>query len=135
MPGSLEDVENYLIKLGRKYEKTTAATPEDATLLVHASGGGTLIALRAIAPILAIHVEIGPEPTTDARRLALYRRLLELNAEDLMHAAYGLENGRVVLSAALALENLDANEVEATLSDIDLALARHTESLTHLARD
>jgi hypothetical protein len=132
MPGSLEDVENYLIKLGRKYEKTTAATPEDATLLVHASGGGTLIALRAIAPILAIHVEIGPEPTTDARRHALYRRLLELNDEDLMH---GLENGRVVLSAALALENLDANEVEATLSDIDLALARHTESLTHLARD
>ncbi len=46
-----------------------------------------------------------------------------------MHASYGLEGGTVVLSAALELENLDMNELEAILSDIDLALARHVPAL------
>jgi hypothetical protein len=40
-----------------------------------------------------------------------------------------------VLSGALALENLDANELESALSDVELALVRHTEELTHSARD
>ena len=52
-----------------------------------------------------------------------------------MHASYGIENGTIVLSAALALDNLDANELEATLSDIDVALVRHTKELSHIARD
>jgi hypothetical protein len=52
-----------------------------------------------------------------------------------MYAAYGIEGGRVVLSAALPLDNLDANELDATLSDIDVALVRHTKELAHFARD
>jgi hypothetical protein len=128
MAGSLDDVENYLIHLGRKYEKT------DSTLLVSMSGGH-LVAVQVIVPIVAIRVEIGPEPESDAKRLRFYRRLLELNASDLIHAAYGLEGGKIVLSGALALENLDANELESALSDVELALVRHTEELTHSARD
>jgi hypothetical protein len=50
-----------------------------------------------------------------------------------MHASYGIEAGTVVLSAALELENLDMNELEAILSDIDLALARHVPVLHDLA--
>ena len=134
MPGSLDDVENYLIRLGRRYERSNEQDPESGTLLVAATNG-TLIAMRVISPILAIRVVFGPEPVGDSRQLNVYRRLLELNASDLMHSSYGLESGRIVLSAALALENLDANEVEAVLSDMDLALARHTEDLAHRARD
>ena len=66
---------------------------------------------------------------------AMWDRLLELNASDLMYAAYGIEGDRVVLSAALPLDNLDANELDATLSDIDVALVRHTKELSHFARD
>lgn len=134
MAGSIDDVENYLLKLGRRYERSSDTDPTSGTLLVSAASG-TLIAMRVIAPIVAIRVEIGPEPVGEARQLSVYRRLLELNASDLMHSSYGLENGRIVLSSALALENLDANEVEAVLSDMDLALARHTEDLAHRARD
>ena len=60
-------------------------------------------------------------------------RLLEYNATDLMHVSYGIEGETVVLSAALALENLDLNELEATLSDVDLALARHVPVLYEAA--
>jgi hypothetical protein len=38
-----------------------------------------------------------------------------------------------VCSAALPLDNLDLNELEAILSDLDLALARHVPTLHDLA--
>jgi hypothetical protein len=84
---------------------------------------------------VAVNVAIGPAPKDTAHQLALFRRLLELNASDLMYASYGLEDGNVVLSAAHALDTLDDVELEATLADIDVALARHTGELAHVARN
>jgi hypothetical protein len=68
-------------------------------------------------------------PEDDAHKVKLFKRLLEYNASDLMHASYGIEGSTVVLAAALALDNLDPNELDATLSDIDLALAKHIPAL------
>jgi hypothetical protein len=51
-----------------------------------------------------------------------------------MHVAYGVEADTVVLSAALELENLDLNELEAALSDVDLALARHVSVLREISK-
>ena len=45
----------------------------------------------------------------------------------------GIEGSTIVLSAALALENLDQNELEATLSDIDLAFVSHVAKLHDIA--
>ncbi len=129
MPRTFEDVENYLIKLGRKYEA------QGHTFLIHSGPDLPVIAARVVDPIVAVNVTIGPVPKEEAVQLKVYRRLLELNATDLMHASYGLEDGHIILSAALALENLDDNELEATLSDIDLALVGHTSELRELARD
>ena len=52
----------------------------------------------------------------------LFRLLLERNARELVHASYGLDDGSVVLSSALELENLDFNELQAVLDEIDVAL-------------
>ena len=134
MPRSAEDVENYLIKLGRPYERAPGWAPEKGTFLMR-SGGGTLVAVTVSPPIATVHVEIGPTPEDERHQLRMYRRLLQLNATDLMHASYGLENDTIVLGAALPLENLDANELEMTLADIDVALVRHTAELAHFARD
>ena len=57
------------------------------------------------------------------------RKLLELNARQLVHATYGLDDGHVVLSSALELENLDFNELQATLDEIDMALAQQLPGL------
>jgi len=127
MPRTQEDVENYLSRLGRRYEVS------NSTIIV-SMGNGTQAALRLDPPIIAINVTIGPVPEGDDRQLKLFRRLLELNATDLMHASYGLENGQMILSAALALDNLDENEINATLSDIDVALVTHVPALVDLAR-
>ena len=55
---------------------------------------------------------------------------LELNAVDLIHGAYGLEDGEVILSDTLELENLDFSEFRATLESLTLALTSHWDSLT-----
>lgn len=126
MPRTAEDVENYLLQLDRRYEN-------DKGTYVMAGSEGTAIALRVVPPIVAVRVSIGPAPTDEKQRLRLYSKLLTYNASDLMHVAYGLEGDQVVLSAALPLENLDLNELEALLSDVDLALARHVPSLREAA--
>ncbi len=135
MPRTAEDVENYLIALGRPYERAENGHAEagTATFVLRAQGGPP-IAVRISPPIVAVNAAIGDVPTDTAHQVAVFRKLLELNATDLMHASYGIENGKIVLSAGLALENLDVNELEATLADVDVALVRHTADLAHIAR-
>lgn len=97
------------------------------------TGNGGTVALRVAPPIVAVRVDIGPAPADESHRLRLFTRLLEYNATDLMHVSYGVESGNVVLTAALELENLDLNELEAVLSDVDLALAQHVPTLREAA--
>src|SRR5262249_17431517 len=127
MPRTAEDVETYLLSLDRRFDN------DAGTFLVSGGPGSPPIALRVAPPIVALRVAIGPVPTDTSHQVKLFRRLLELNATDLMHVAYGIEGSTVVLSAALELENLDQNELEATLSDVDLALARHVGLLREIA--
>jgi hypothetical protein len=127
MPRTAEDVESFLLQLDRRFEM------DGGNLLVSAGPEMPPIAIRVQPPIVAVRVAIGPVPPDAEHQVRLFRRLLELNATDLMHAAYGIDDHTVVLSAALPLDNLDLNEIEATLSDIDLALARHVPALYQVA--
>ncbi len=127
MPRTSEDVENFLLELGRHFEN------DQGTYLVSVGEEKPPIAIRVVPPIVAVRVSIGAVPSDHEHQLKLFRRLLEYNATDLMHAAYGIENGTVVLSSALPLDNLDLNELDATLSDVDLALTRHVPALHELA--
>jgi hypothetical protein len=127
MPRTAEDVENYLLHLDRRFEN------DGGTYLVTGGQGSTPIAIRVAPPIVAVRVAIGKVPGDAEHQARLFRRLLEFNASDLMHVAYGIEGDTVVLSTALELENLDLNELEAALSDVDLALARHVPALFEAA--
>lgn len=126
MPRTAEDVESYLLTLDRRYEN-------DGGTFLLAGSGGTPIALRIAPPIVAVRVVIGPAPKDAAHQLRFYTKLLQYNASDLMHVSYGLDGEQVVLSAALELENLDINELEALLSDVDLALTQHVPALREAA--
>jgi hypothetical protein len=127
MARTAEDVETYLLELDRRFDL------DNGTFLLSSGPSVPPIAIRVAPPIVAVRVLIGPAPADDMHKAKLYTRLLEYNATDLMHASYGIENGTIILSAALALDNLDKNELEATLSDIDVALARHISDLHGIA--
>jgi Putative bacterial sensory transduction regulator len=128
MVKSTEDVEALLLRLERRFERQA-----DETILVHLSAGQPPAALRLGEPLLVAQVVIGAIPEGDARQARLFRRLLELNASELAHAAYAIVAGEILLVAALDLLTLDPSELESTLSDFDLALGGHVASLKQLS--
>jgi hypothetical protein len=66
---------------------------------------------------------------------SIYKRLLQMN-RDLIHGAFVLdeEGTKVLYRDTLELENLDANELEATINALSLALAEFGEELLSFAK-
>jgi hypothetical protein len=128
---SEKDVEAYLLRLNRRYR---SLDDQPGTFLVEAAGGMPPIAVRVDPPLVVVRVHIG-DLQHGSSPGPLLRRLLELNARQLVHASYGVDDDRVVLSSALELENLDFNELQATLDEIDVVLAQQLPELAKLARD
>ncbi|MDR0601356.1 MAG: YbjN domain-containing protein [Treponema sp.] len=58
-------------------------------------------------------------------RLECFTRLLELNACDLIHGAYALENDKVILIDTLEYDTMDYSEFRATLDAFSLAVTQH----------
>ena len=86
-------------------------------------------------PVVLVQVDVGAAPDgSSGLEAGLFRRLLELNATDLMHAAYGIENGQIVLGAALELDTMDIGELEAVLANIEMALAEHVPGLLDMVK-
>lgn len=128
MPRTQQDVEAYLLRLERRFEPH-----EDGTYVVSSGPDLPPVVIRVAPPVVVLRVDIGPVPTGGAAIEArVYRRLLELNARDLVHASYGVADGTIELSAAIELDNMDLNELEAALADIDLALATHVTEIRAL---
>jgi hypothetical protein len=114
-----KDVEAYLARLNRRYRVVDGPI---RTFLVEAGGDQPPVAVRVDPPLVVVRVRIGDlKSVTDPA--GLFRLLLERNARELVHASYGLDDGSVVLSSALELENLDFNELQAVLDEIDVALS------------
>jgi hypothetical protein len=126
-----KDVEAYLLRLNRRYR---SLDEQPGTFLVETAGGMPPVAVRVDPPLVVVRVHIG-DLEKGSTPLSLLRRLLELNARQLVHASYGIDDDRVVLSAALELENLDFNELQATLDEIDVVLAQQLPELARLAKD
>jgi hypothetical protein len=123
-----EDLEGFLTKLERKFERVA-----DGTFVVSMGAGRPLVAMRLATPVLVLEAMIGDVPSAAPDRLLVfYRRMLEYNAERLMHAAYGIQGEQVVLSAALELVSVDLNELEAVLADLDMALDEQVPVLREL---
>jgi len=126
---SVKDVEAYLGKLNRQFHTVDG---EPGTFLISSGEQFPPVALRVDPPLVVLRVHIGDVPKGEPA--GLYKKLLQLNAKGLVHASYGVDDTRIILSSALELENLDFNELEATLDEIDLALAEHVPLLSELSK-
>jgi hypothetical protein len=80
-------------------------------------------------PVVLLRVKVMPVPVDAADAAALNRRLLELNATDLLHGAYGLDGEAVVLTEALELAHLDFEEFLASFESMTLSLTTHLREL------
>jgi hypothetical protein len=122
-----DDIESYLIKMEAQYDVVG-----DGVWVVKDMGTDLVISLADSVAVFRLKV-LDLEKVPASRREELYRRLLELNAQEMLHGAYGLEHGAVVVTDALQLENLDFNEFQATLDDIGLAVVNHYPQLATFA--
>ena len=121
-----EDVESYLLRTGLDHREIS----EGMWLVGNAGGDDAGIVVHYSPPLVVFRLKVMDLPTDENRCAALYRRLLELNATDLVHAAYALEQGDVILTESLEAENLDFNELQATLDSFQMALASHLDALS-----
>jgi hypothetical protein len=74
-------------------------------------------------PVVVLRVVLMDAP--EMNRLELFTRLLELNASDVIHGAYALENNQIVLVNTLDYATMDYAEFRSTLDSFSLALVQH----------
>ena len=112
------DIQSYLLKMELTHDE-----PREGTWVVSGIDGVENMIITLAGPVVVFRVKVMEIPRH--QREELFRTLLELNASEMMHGAYGIEGDAVVISDALQLENLDYNEFAATVDDITLAVASH----------
>ncbi|MDR1252135.1 MAG: YbjN domain-containing protein [Treponema sp.] len=81
------------------------------------------VAVMLAEPLVVIRTVVMDIPAHNL--LELYTKLLELNAVDVLHGAYALEDGKVVLIDTLEYATMDYEEFRATLDAFSLALTEH----------
>ena len=123
---SREDMEGFISRL--EAEGVHAREIESGLWVLNANGDGPEVVVHYAPPVVVLRVKVMTLPKKP-RKPDLYRHLLELNARDLVHGAYGVDGSDIVLSDTLELENLDFNEFQATVEDMSLAVANHQSKL------
>jgi hypothetical protein len=119
---SKEDIESYLLRAELNHQEVSPGL-----WVIQGVGNVEQIIVKFQPPVLVCRVHVMDAPSEG--REECFKTLLELNATEMMHGAYGLEAGKIVLTDALQLENLDFNEFQATIDDITLAVADHYSRL------
>ena len=123
-----EDIESFLDRLsseGASYNEV-----EPGMWVVRPGGALDVdVVVHYSPPVVVLRVKVMDLPADEGRVATLSRRLLQLNATDLVHGSYGIERESIVLTEALELSHLDYEEFLAAYEGMMLALASHLREL------
>lgn len=123
-----EDIEAFLDRLsaeGASYQEL-----EPGLWVVRPGGALEFdVVVTHNPPVVLLRVKVMPLPADAAQQAALNRRLLELNASDLLHGSYGIDQDNVVLTEALELSHLDFEEFLSSYESMTLSLTSHLREL------
>ena len=123
-----EDIESFLDRLSSEGASYTEVEP--GLWIVRPSGALDIdVVVHYSPPVVVLRVKVMNLPTDETRVATLSRRLLQLNATDLVHGSYGIEREAIVLTEALELSHLDYEEFLAAYEGMTLALASHLREL------
>jgi len=123
-----DDIEAFLDRLTP--DGTTHTEMEPGLWVVHPGGAPDItVGVTHNPPVLVLRIGVMPVPADEAVAARMARRLLELNAGDLLHGAYGIEGDTVVLTEALELAHLDYEEFLAAFESMTLSLTTHLREL------
>ena len=123
-----EDIEAFLDRLSA--EGATHREIEPGMWIVRPGGSIDFdVVITHNPPVVLLRVKVMPLPTDAAELASLTRKLLELNATDLLHGSYGIDREDVVMTEALELEHLDFEEFLAAYESLTLSLTSHLREL------
>ncbi len=123
-----DDIERFLVRLGAPGASFSDVQP--GFWIVRPSAESEFsIAVNFSPPVVLLRVDVMSLPNDAERSGTLTRRLLELNASDLLHGSYGILDNQIVLTEALELSALDYEEFLATYESMTLALASHLREI------
>jgi hypothetical protein len=122
-----DDIEGFLDRLSAEGANHQEVEPG---LWVVKPGGALDFALvvHYSPPVMLLRVNVMSTPKGDEAD-KLNRRLLELNASDLIHGSYGIQNDSIVLTEALELSHLSFEEFLAAYESMTVSLASHLREL------
>lgn len=120
------DIERYLLDMGVNYE-----SPRDGIWVVRDDNGTNLVVMHA-PPVTVFRVKLAP--IANDTNPELYRKLLELNASQMVAGGYGIEDGNLVITDTLQSENLDHNEFRESVEGTLLAAGSHFDLLAKYLR-
>ncbi len=123
-----DDLESYLIRMDADFDEV-----DDGMFLVRTDNGGAPIVVHHSEPLLLVRMKVMDLPADSGDLGGLYETLLRLNATDVIHGAYGIEAGELILSDTLQLGNLDFDELRASLESVQLAASSHVSRIQALA--
>jgi hypothetical protein len=112
-------IEQYLIEMMLTYQEVSP----NLWLIDDPEHNLTGIAVMYADPLVLFRVVVMDAPAID--RLALFTQLLQLNANDVFHGAYALEDEKIVLINTQDYATMDYGEFRSTLDAFSLALVQH----------
>jgi hypothetical protein len=130
MSDNFDLVKQYLFEL--EIPIVSKDPTEELVIVDDEENGIKNLILDCEDPILIIEqvIMVAPDKPGD-----LFKRLLQINRE-LVHGAFVLDDEakHVIFRDTLQLENLDRNELEASIHALSLALAEHSTELLEYAK-
>ena len=121
-----EDIEAFLARSGHPHREVA----ENTWLVSDPSEEREHVVVRLAEGLVIFRMKVLPLERVDAgKREAFFEALLRFNAEDMVHGAYGISEGDLVLIATLRVENLDFSEFSGTLDDFSIAMTNHHPKL------
>jgi hypothetical protein len=113
------DLERFFEELGYDYEMLG---PQMWVVDAAAEGGSAKAVVSYSPPLVVLRLKVADiaKGKEDAK---LFRMLLEANARDVVHGAFGLEDKAIVVVDTLEAEYLDAVELQASVDGMAFAAA------------
>jgi hypothetical protein len=124
-----EDIEGYILASGISHDEAAPGT----WVLHDPAWGGAQIIVQHTDPLVVFRCKLFDLPALgDAAQAQLFRKMLELNATEMVQGAYALEDAAVVAVEVMQSENLDENEFLAAVDSLTLAIVEHHDALAAL---
>jgi hypothetical protein len=114
-----DNIEHYLIQIEYPFESI-----ENHMWVIHNTAD---VVVTYEPPLVIFRMKIMEIPKK--RREDFFKLLLELNATNMIHGAYGIEGENVVLIDTLQSEHLDFSEFQASLDALLLASSQDYQRL------